>query len=104
MKKLSLNDTWEQCLKMWKWISRQWLNTKLDALDLKGLWLEENGYGKREIEANCFFCHSCHQDCNKCPGRLIDADFDCVDSDYTYHKPRLFYAKLKQLDKIRLGK
>ncbi len=108
MKKLTLNETWEQCLAMWKWISRRCLNSLKDVNDLKKEWLKVNGFTR--IHHDCFFCHKCPRSTHNaehcgCPAKKIDKKFDCFNYDYGYREqPRKFYAKLKELNKIRLAK
>lgn len=107
MKKLTLDETWDLCLKMFKWISRQ----QGDVGELKSQWLRKHGFVPASIDSNCFFCeyHHTHKrkdwgKCN-CPARKIDKDFDCKSAKYDYTtKPRAFYKKLVALNKIRLAK
>jgi hypothetical protein len=113
MKRLTLNETWEQCLKMWKWISRQCLgHTKLwcksNVNRLKIEWFESNNLSG--VHFHCFFCHSRTGgrtngiDCG-CPAHKVDKNFSCTTPEHHYMShPRLFYAKLKELNKIRLSK
>ncbi len=100
---MNLNDTWTNCLKMWKWISEQDGN----AIDLKEQWRTEHGFGR--IIGNCFFCdhagldRDAMLDCTKCPGVLIDKHFHCSRADYFYlKKPKAFYKKIVELNKKRL--
>jgi len=102
MKKLTLDETWEQSLAMWKWISRQWTRGRRDVLALKEEWLKKQGYGESEVLRDCFFCQACREICSNCPAVLIDSSFDCIGTDYSYHDAPAFYAKLKELNKIRL--
>ena len=115
MKRLTIDQTWEQCLKMWKWISRRckgrdtlWCLRNVGILKIE--WLAERGIVEDEIFGDCFFCeyraHSHGKKINGdcfCPARKIDEDFMCMDTPYGYAEaPRLFYAELKRLNKIRL--
>ena len=121
MKKLTLDQTWEQCLKMWKWISRQckgkskrWCGNNTNKL--KHLWLKKHKFDSVDICQACFFCDYTtvkledSYDCRKCPGKKVDSEFCCRHNDvsdwnsevFFRHYPRLFYAKLKELNKIRL--
>ncbi len=123
MKKLTLDQTWEQCLAMWKWVSRQclgksvqWCEKEVD--DLKDKWLEENGLQNCHISQDCFFCDYTTPkgqdgfDCFRCPGKKVDSsftclncpDFECDCGAFFASHPRKFYAKLKELNKIRLAK
>jgi len=103
MKKLSLNETWEQCLKMWRWIVRQPCPREVDALKIE--WLEKNGFDS--IRAGCFFCEFTEKDkaCSRCPGVKIDRYFKCWNEDYEWEeKPATFLRKITELNKIRLAK
>lgn len=118
MKRLTLDETWEQCLAMWKWISRRvGMSDDRDVEDLKMAWLLLNGYVLENSDGNkgacndCFFCEydnqrpgkSINNDCF-CPGRKVDKDFSCHNREYNHSdKPRAFYAELKRLNKIRLA-
>jgi hypothetical protein len=105
MKRLTVNQTWEQCLAMWKWISRQSLHSKRSTESIKRRYLAKHKTGY--IFNGCFFCEYIakrDKGCNLCPGHKIDKDFHCINCSYNYNdKPRLFYAKLKELNKIRLA-
>ncbi|MCJ7776850.1 MAG: hypothetical protein MUP16_00830 [Sedimentisphaerales bacterium] len=109
MKKLTLNQTWVLCLRMWKWIARVWIKGD-DVNKLKKEWWEKHGFSVSHLSSgNCFFCNSAgyksSDDCVRCPGKKIDKDFDCMCEEYDYEeKPKAFYAKLLRLDKIRRGK
>ncbi|MAF25285.1 hypothetical protein CL634_06885 [bacterium] len=105
MKKMSLEDTWYNCLKMWKWIAGQIKKDEnLDVDVLKEKWLKK--YKFSAVHANCFFCeYIAKRDdvfCRKCPGCKVDKEFDCRSVKYYYfHKPVAFYEKLVELNKIR---
>ena len=51
-KKLTLNQTWVLCLKMWKWIAEQVkAGNEDDIEDLKEQWLKKNGWeGELDVE------------------------------------------------------
>ena len=115
MKKLTINETWEQCLAMWKWISRRcekgkvYLGSSNHVPNLKVEYL--NDIGIRDMSGDCFFCDMSTPnddlsfDCNNCPAKKVDRHFDCCSGEYNFeYSPRLFYAKLKELNKIRLPK
>ena len=113
MKRLTINGTWENCLAMWKWISRQCLGKGVDWCTenvnlLKKRWLFENGFTVGDMENNCFFCEydTIRRDsCQDCPIKRIEKAFHCVDSARNYEThPRKFYAELRRLNKIRLAK
>ena len=114
MEKLTLEESWKYCLKMWKWIKEEskkvelhegeYLFLKIE--ELKREWLKLNKMD--EIYNNCFFCKYGYDNkqtkysCNSCPGVLIDKDFRCNDDKYAYDKnPELFYKELLRLNKIR---
>jgi hypothetical protein len=114
MKRLTVDQTWEQCLAMWKWISRQckgkskkWVRANL--YHLKASWMKKNVTEPDSVMNDCFFCEYdskrdglINNGCF-CPARKIDKDFDCMRKTYSYCQlPRLFYAELKRLNKIRL--
>jgi len=45
------------------------------------------------------------ENCELCPGRVIDPTFDCCNSNYHYrHRPVAFYEKLFKLNEIRESK
>ena len=104
MGKLTLNQTWVLCLRMWRWIAEVW--KKGDNVErLKSKWLRENGFGAAGIHEHCFFCHYAPNDCPKCPGRKVDEDFDCQDhDDYDYRMPKSFLTELLRLNRIRKAK
>ena len=107
MKKLTLNETWTECLKMWKWIAGQKRKGNINNVGfLKKRWLKNNGYCADSVSGNCFFCEYVDKrdrGCELCPGRKIDQRFACSNSDYNYfYRPADFYKKLKKLNKIRL--
>jgi len=104
MKNYTLDETWDNCLAMWKDISRRTLKPERNIGDEKKRWLKMHGFGF--LWSNCFFCdYSVRMKggCSSCPGRLVDKSFNCENSQYHYeHKPRAFYQELKRLNKIRL--
>lgn len=112
--KLSLDKTWTECLRMWKWVAGQIKKDSLplfDVKDLKEKWLNTHGYKNKSISRDCFFCeyadhkHGCS---TSCPALEIDEKEWEVDGCCNYrwhyeHKPLAFYAKLVELNKIRLS-
>ena len=106
MKKLTLNKTWEQCLKMWRWIVRQPCPRCVN--ELKEKWLEKNGFDFDELENDCFFCDYAtrYGGCEiSCPGNIIDKNFCCGDYDYHFlRKPAAFLRKITELNKKRLAR
>ncbi len=103
MKKLTLNETWILCLRMWRSIAkaktanpRKWVST------FKQRWLSDNGF--KNLKGDCFFCDYIGEDpgCDLCPGRLVDPSFNCCTDEYHYgHKPTTFYKELLRLNRIR---
>jgi len=115
MKKLTLDQTWERCLAMWKWIAEQVEKAirqhkrKPCIEDLKTEWLDLHGFGNDSLNNNCFFCEynkyrtkSINKDC-WCPARLVDKGWTCFDEGRVFDEhPIAFYNKIKALNKIRL--
>ena len=104
--KLTLNKSWKLCLEQWGSIFRRKKNgSKSDVGVLKDEWCRKNGY---KIQNSCFFCGYDEQrrdTCEFCPGRKVDKTFHCKNKEYDfYNKPFDFFAELKRLNKIRLGK
>ena len=102
-KKLTLNKTWTEELRQYKWVSGQ----RGDVNDLKTDWMDANGYGE-EIQGACFFCQydkEYDNDCDHCPGRLVDKQFLCTREEYYYIDYRKkFYRELLRLYGIRKKK
>lgn len=111
MRKLSLDKTWELCLKQWKWIAGQVEKGNKDCVaQLKYQWFEVHNFCPNDLCGFCFFCERNEQSkstvgCDNCPGRKVDKTFGCRNSQYNYStEPLAFYAKLLELNKIRLAK
>jgi len=107
MKKYTLDETWDNCLAMWKHISRRMLVSERFVSAEKRRWLKKHHIVS--LQENCFFCEYANyykgQGCSACPGALIDPNFRCLDDEYhCFNKPRAFYQELKRLNKIRLGR
>ena len=119
MKRLNLDQTWIQCLKMWKWIAEEVrrldrLNKMWDVNALKEQWLNENGFGA--INEECFFCEYAIKARNRsikgwdticpyCPAEKVDSSFSCTRDGHDYkYEPLNFLEELLRLNKIRLGK
>ena len=97
--KMNLDQTWEECLKMWKWVSEA-QDGKMLMATLKLKYLDD--HKMESIVASCFFCDYADS-CRSCPGRLVDAEFDCKNLEYSYLcKPKEFYQELLRLNAIRL--
>jgi len=116
-KKMSLNQAWIECLKMWKWI----IGRKSGGLitELKTEYLCEKNI-RSGLKNNCFFCEYAVQNggyadienkhrkakyfvlCSQCPGYLVSKTFSCEGFKYTwYENPNKFYKKLLQLNQKR---
>lgn len=112
MKRLTLNETWVLCLRMWKWIAGQKRKGNIKCVPiLKEQWLKEHGFGRKKIRADCFFCEYAFQHreafdtCKSCPGQIINPRFACGNTTYDYQlKPIAFYKKLVSLNKKRKKK
>ncbi len=104
--KLSLEKTWTECLRMWKWIAGQAKKGRTNGTRaLKAEWCEKHNYKLYEIQHNCFFCQydtTRKRACQSCPARQIERGFHCSDEEYCWRdNPLAFYAKLVELNKIR---
>ena len=107
MKKMTLDETWTNCLKMWRWIAKQRkLKPKISTEFFKEEWLLKHGF--KTIDHDCFFCEydSKYGDgCYGCPARKYDPEFHCSNRLWHWKKyPTKFYNKLVALNKIRLKK
>lgn len=111
-KKLTLNQTWILCLRMWRWIAKVWQTPRYrryKVYQLKAIWCRKNGL--HHAQHDCFFCdytmrgtQYC-EDCTKCPGNLVSSNFDCTNDDYYYSiYPVEFYKELLWLNRIRKAK
>ena len=114
MKRLTLNETWKQCLAMWKWIAKQIrAGDNQGIYGLKVTWVKKHGIKVDELQGNCFFCEYTRRDkhrgkrdnCRLCPARKINKLFHCNKLPYNYLlEPRAFYKELLRLNRIRLKK
>ncbi len=111
VKKLTLNETWRLCLKMWRWIAKQVKEgTKKSTDKLKLEWLKNNWAGKK-LYGSCFFCEYLEKhpkagnacpSCPSCPAVMIDPKFSCMGTAYDYEGyPIKFYNKLVSLNRKR---
>ncbi len=110
---MTLNETWEECLRMWKWISRNaWRYPSIQHAKCR--WLELNGYDldKKWLVDECFFCEYATKaakrgkklgPCKYCPAAKVESGFTCGRTPAWYENPKAFYLKLVELNKIRLG-
>ena len=103
MEKKTLNQTWILCLQMWRWIAKRWKGNDGDVWGLKYKWLKENGFTR--VQGACFFCNFAGDDCDLCPGYLVDSSFMCSNDSYDYESnPVAFYQELLRLNRIRKKK
>ncbi len=105
MSKKKLDETWKNCLAMWKWIARKVHNPHhVGVNSLKAEWA--NNHNFYELYGDCFFCEVVTDgSCNTCPGRKVDPDFDCGNEKYRYDRhPILFYKELVRLNRKRKKK
>ena len=107
-KKMTLDEAWDKCLKMWRWVVKQ---TKEDdtlvVRELKRDWLKVND-PDASLADDCYFCEyadQCDDACSSCPGVLADKFFDCGASGCEWDiEPLAFLAKLEELNRKRLAK
>jgi hypothetical protein len=118
MRRLSLDKTWDECLRMWTWITKHVsLEERFGStvVLLKEIWLRDY-YPQTEMLNGCFFCEYCVgkgekvwpskglQYCKQCPGRLVDPKFNCEEIDQSwFDDPWEFYEQLKYLNRRRLA-
>lgn len=104
---MTLDETWELCLQMWKWIAEEWKPGK-SVHRLKAEWLERHGHTISLTADDCFFCQyaQAHKGCYKsCPGELIENGWGCTTVEHNYEtRPKEFYVELVRLNTIRLEK
>jgi len=104
--KLTLDEAWEKCLAMWKWIDEQCKEDD-NAGELKTTYLAASK-PKARLLRNCYFCDFAGEDgggrlmCFRCPARFVDSSFACEDTEgYDYYEhPKAFYRKIVELYKI----
>ena len=105
-----LDRSWKNCLKMWKWITK---NLPLAFLELsreeqeeiinklKRQWVKENKF-TNYIAQYCFFCEydrNHKYDCSTCPARLVEPHFHCDDDLQSYRfDPLNFYIRMLELN------
>jgi len=109
VKKLTLNQSWTWCLRMWRWIAKEKRQgSRKQVTTLKREF--RIAHGIKPIVNDCFFCE--HDDghysnkygfCECCPGRSVDPAFHCeYHASYRWDKePEAFYKKLLELNRIR---
>ena len=100
--KMTLDDAWRECLRMWWSLSRYPKMKKID-------WLEKN-YSSRghKLHASCFFCHYDFfngglRGCSRCPAVLVSREWRCSKPEICWFSHRKeFYKSLVKLNKKRL--
>ena len=104
---MTLNQTWKNCLRMWKWIVSEW-KPGMDVESMKVEWLSKRK-PSLNLESDCFFCQYDYDNrslnsagCVFCPGNLVNKRFECCAKTYHYeYHPKAFYKKLLYLDAKR---
>ena len=107
---MDLDKTWEECLRMWKWVSERHELTGKESGILKVLWLKNHNKNRVKLRFDCYFCEFANNkqlegeaECKHCPGRLVSSWFHCERySTYNWMEtPKAFYAKLLELNEKR---
>ena len=100
--KLSLEQTWTKCLKMWKWIAE---NDFICGEDGKRAYFREHPRLKVPDKSDCYFCDYTTQTievCRGCPGALVENGWRCTYKNFSYNaNPKKFYQELLRLNKKR---
>ena len=108
-KRITLNQIWKNCLRMWKWIDKVWdKKNNVEVFILKKIWLNK-WMPDINLNSDCFFCEWSIQNkkkgdtyCTHCPGKLVSRSFECQWASYHYaDHPKKFYKKLLELDAKR---
>lgn len=113
MKRLTLDETWRECLRMWKFIAKERRkNRTIHPGTLKAKWFKRYYKGRRRPSHLCFFCgyddHYGSRQCSSCPARLVDSNFgkygcEVFSCYYNWQmRPIAFYNKLVSLNRKRL--
>jgi hypothetical protein len=109
--KLTLEQTWRECLRMWKYVAAK-ATKGCDVPGIKERWCEDRGI---HPHCECFFCeYACarlegktdflYNRCSHCPGRKVDPEFDCFARAYSWEaRPKTFYRKLVALNRKRVA-
>lgn len=125
MKQITLDESWEECLKQWDWIIKKLIEKGLTndeefiefdtsymtVEDLKKTYLTEH-HIINLVRNECFFCEYAGQQneyiinsCYYCPMAKVDTLASCSSFDQDYAvKPFRFYKMIKRLNKIRTTK
>lgn len=123
MKKLTLEQTWVACLKMWRWVCKEVKRRNItpsvsSITSLKYEWLRNKGY-ITPVDS-CFFCdydYRYEADCRLCPAGRMEGGYEfwCElnrnpsDNDdwcdfAWFIDPHAFLRKLKSLNRKRKAK
>ena len=101
---LSLNQTWQKCIAMWKEMIEKYWKRGMYGEELKRIYFRNHPKTKVP-ESKCYFCDFTQhhtENCNSCPGKIVDTRFNCLNVSYHYDdSPKAFYRKILQLDKKR---
>ncbi len=105
---ISLDETWEFCIKMTKWIAEEMRRDSSQRVGtLKKAYLAQN-HPDLHLCNNCFFCDyddDNDNECKACPARLVESSFDCRNDAYNYYwRATDFHKELVRLNKIRKAK
>jgi len=112
--KLTLDETWKNCLSMWRWIAKEVQSGNSAHVEkLKIEWMNAHGIADGKIYGNCFFCgyaehrkeryNGYKEYCPECPGVKVSSYFRCERTTYHYkYRPIAFYNKLVSLNRKRL--
>ncbi len=112
MKRLTLDQTWIECMRLWKHIARKVraaikAGEKWNVDDLKREWCIKHGC--EGLNLSCFFCEYDDErqnrlgsrDCSFCPAKKIDKGFYCSEGELScFDNPLDFYAELRRLHKL----
>ncbi len=109
-----LDRAWINCLKMWRWVSKNLPDNFYDLLyedreeviiNLKKKWLGKNRF-TLSLNSDCFFCEydrKHRDDCNSCPAILVDDSFHCRQASYDcFQHPKNFYKQVVFLNYERM--
>lgn len=101
---MDIDKVWTECIACWSWVIEQLdKSDQRDIGSLKDAWIGKHCPQLDTLKVNCLFCYSSKGNCDDCPGRKYDESFNCDNDAYSYWwEPRAFYAKLLELNEIRL--
>ena len=113
---LTLDQTWDLCLCMWRWVVAQLkAGTDMTVDELKCLWLTGHGFKEKGWPIHgCFFCDygaeglvgvDCTGErCRRCPIPFKNKPYQCEKSRGLNWvlRPKLFLAGLESLNRKRM--